>query len=261
MPLTGGYRRTPVMQIGADVYCDTQIIVRELERRFPQPPAFPSGSEGISWMVSMWSDRPFFQAAIGVIFGGIREVPADFIEDRAQLSGRTMDVAAMRAAAPLAREQFRAHASWIEEQLADGRRFLLGGQPTYADITAYMNVWWVGQATSGAAELLAGFALLGAWAERLASLGHGKRVEMTSGEALEIARTASPETAIVDGVTDAERRPGARVKVVPDDYGRIPVEGELVVATEHRLAIRRHDPRAGEVVVHFPRVGFVVQDV
>ena len=24
MPLTGGYRRTPVMQIGADIYCDTQ---------------------------------------------------------------------------------------------------------------------------------------------------------------------------------------------------------------------------------------------
>ena len=33
MPLTGGYRRTPVMQIGADIYCDSQCIIRELERR------------------------------------------------------------------------------------------------------------------------------------------------------------------------------------------------------------------------------------
>ena len=30
MPLSGGYRRTPILQIGADVYCDTQIICRKL---------------------------------------------------------------------------------------------------------------------------------------------------------------------------------------------------------------------------------------
>ena len=29
--LTGGYRKTPVLQIGADIYCDSQLIMRELE--------------------------------------------------------------------------------------------------------------------------------------------------------------------------------------------------------------------------------------
>src|SRR3546814_3101593 len=33
LPLTGGYRKTPVMQIGADIFCDTQVILRELKRR------------------------------------------------------------------------------------------------------------------------------------------------------------------------------------------------------------------------------------
>src|ERR1700689_1920242 len=42
MPMTGGYRRTPVLQIGADIYCDTQVILRELERRFPEPTLFPA---------------------------------------------------------------------------------------------------------------------------------------------------------------------------------------------------------------------------
>ena len=37
MPLTGGYRRTPVMQVGADIYCDTQLIMLELDRRLPSP--------------------------------------------------------------------------------------------------------------------------------------------------------------------------------------------------------------------------------
>ena len=36
-PLTGGYRRTPVLQDGADVWCDTRLIARELERRVPSP--------------------------------------------------------------------------------------------------------------------------------------------------------------------------------------------------------------------------------
>jgi len=36
MPLTGGYRKTPVLQIGADIYCDTQLILREIERRAPR---------------------------------------------------------------------------------------------------------------------------------------------------------------------------------------------------------------------------------
>ena len=31
-PLTGGYRRAPVLQVGADIYCDTNIILPALER-------------------------------------------------------------------------------------------------------------------------------------------------------------------------------------------------------------------------------------
>jgi hypothetical protein len=37
--LTGGYRKTPVLQIGAN-YCDSQLIMRELERRHPTPNFF-----------------------------------------------------------------------------------------------------------------------------------------------------------------------------------------------------------------------------
>ena len=28
LPLTGGYRRTPALQVGSDIYCDTRLIVR-----------------------------------------------------------------------------------------------------------------------------------------------------------------------------------------------------------------------------------------
>jgi len=31
------------LQIGADIYCDSQLIMRELERRYPTPSFYPAG--------------------------------------------------------------------------------------------------------------------------------------------------------------------------------------------------------------------------
>lgn len=64
--LTGGYRRIPVMQIGADVYCDSQLIVRELERRYPEPTLFPQGDRGLAYANAMWSfSRPRLRSFSG----------------------------------------------------------------------------------------------------------------------------------------------------------------------------------------------------
>src|ERR1700687_2967631 len=84
MPLTGGYRKTPVMQIGADIYCDSQIIVRELERRFPSPTV--AVDKGLSFALGFWSDRPFFQATVPLIFGEVGPmIPEAFKKDREQM--------------------------------------------------------------------------------------------------------------------------------------------------------------------------------
>ena len=89
MPLTGGYRRTPVMQIGADIFCDTQVIIREIERRFPSPTLFPSGGAGLPWALGMWTDRPFFQSAVNLAFGALgHKVPQEFIDDRSAAARR-----------------------------------------------------------------------------------------------------------------------------------------------------------------------------
>jgi glutathione S-transferase len=118
MPMTGGYRRTPVTQIGADIYCDTQCIMRELERRFPEPSLLPKGYEGLAWSSAMWTDRTFFQSAVNLIFG-LRgdKVPADFIADREKLRGAKFDISAMTAVIPQMRDQFRAHLAWIDTSL------------------------------------------------------------------------------------------------------------------------------------------------
>lgn len=266
MPLTGGYRRTPTMQIGADVYCDTQVIIRELEARFPAPTLFPAGHAGIPWALGMWTDRSFFQNTVSLVFGTLGDkVPQDFIEDRGRLRGAKFDVEAMRAGIPQLRDQFRAHIGWIEAQLGDGREWLLG-EFSLADVNAYMNVWYTRSNLSSADQALAGLERMFAacpralaWERRVQSLGHGSRTEMSPGEALDIAAAASPQTpAVADPGEPNGRRPGDRVAVLPDDYGKVPVRGEIVALSAQHIAIRRRDDRVGETVVHFPRAGFAV---
>ena len=46
--LTGGYRHIPVLQVGADVFCDTRTILRELDRRVPSPPLIRAETAGVS---------------------------------------------------------------------------------------------------------------------------------------------------------------------------------------------------------------------
>jgi glutathione S-transferase len=267
MPLTGGYRRTPVLQIGADVYCDTQIILREIERRFTTPTLFPPGAAGVPWALSSWTDRAFFQNTVSLVFGTLGpKVPEAFIEDRSKLRGAKFDLDRMRAAIPQMRDQMRAHLGWIEAQLSDGRQWLLGAF-SLADVSAYMNVWYArtnlsaeeDRAIAGVDKVFAGLEQVAAWESRVRALGHGVREEMSAAEALDIATKASPETVAGNDPDDPNgRKVGDHVLIAPDDYGKIEVGGEIVSLSAQHIAIRRVDERLGEIVVHFPRAGFLV---
>jgi glutathione S-transferase len=260
LPLTGGYRKTPVMQIGADVYCDTQIIIRELERRFPEPSVFPHG-KGLPYALAFWSDRLFFMATVPVVFAEVGPmIPEDFKKDRAAMSGGQFSVEAMQAAAPFMKDQWRAHASFLAEQLTDGRAFLQGKEPTIADVHAYMNLWFAKNFIAATASvLLKEFPALEAWYARVTAIGHGKSTPMSGEEALAVAKAAKPEAkAKPDPFEPRGFKPGDRVTVSADDYGRDPVAGEIVFTDAHEIAILRHDKDVGDVVVHFPRAGFVV---
>jgi glutathione S-transferase len=261
IPLTGGYRKIPVMQIGADIFCDSQIILRELERRFPSPSLSPQ-NKGAPYGLGFWADRQIFQAAVAIIFGEIGDmVPEDFKKDRAAMSG-SFSSEALKAAVPMMRDQYRAHTQFLEDQLADGRPFWGGQQPGLADIHAFMNPWFVNSALPHRMkETHAEFPHVQAWYERVKALGHGKSSDMTPKEALGVAKAATS-----DAKEDADpkdpngRKPGNKVKVAADDYGRDPIAGEIVFSNPHEIAIRRSDPLVGDVVVHFPRAGFVVVD-
>src|SRR5579863_5380145 len=257
--LTGGYRKTPVLQIGADIYCDSQLIMRELERLHPIPSFYPAG-HGAADALAWWVEKTTFSPAVSIAFAKRPDaLPEGFLEDRARFSGRNIDPIAMMAAVPNLLDQLRAHFDWLDQTLADGRSFLQGPAAGLADLAAYHPVWFLRQNFGPAVAPLDEFPRLLSWAERVAAIGHGRRSSMTSKDALDVARTA---TSIARASTDAKdpigRKPGQVVSVTPDDTGRDPVVGELVASGIHEIVIRRSDPATGEVCVHFPRAGFVV---
>jgi glutathione S-transferase len=260
IPLTGGYRKIPVMQIGADVFCDSQIILRELERRSPTPSLSPQ-NKGAPYGLGFWADRQIFQAAVAIIFGEIGDmVPEDFKKDRAAMSG-SFSSEALKAAVPMMRDQYRAHTQFLEDQLSDGRRFWGGEQPGLADIHAFMNPWFVNSALPHKAkDTIAEFPHVQAWYERVKAIGHGTSSDMTPKEALAVAKAATSDAKEAADPKDPNgHKPGDKVKVSADDYGRDPIAGAIVFSNAHEIAIRREAPEVGEVVVHFPRAGFVVQ--
>jgi glutathione S-transferase len=259
MPLTGGYRKTPVMQIGADIYCDTQLIMLELERRLPTPPFLSEGREGEARAITMWIDRNIFSPAVGVVMSQVADKFGEaFKKDRSEFSGRSFDPARLRAALPLVRDQTYALLSIAESMLADGRRFLLGGEPGLADCALYNPVWFIQQHLGATAAPLDRLPRIVGWAERMKALGGGTRTDIKASDALDIARAATPAAAAVDAGDPGGYRAGQKISITPDDTGKVPVTGALVGLTPDRISIQRSDPRVGDVVVHFPRAGFVV---
>jgi glutathione S-transferase len=254
--LTGGYRKTPVLQIGADVYCDTRLIAVTLETFHPLPTLFPQGERGLALALGAWSDRSFFEPGAGLSMGlNKRGLPRAVIDDRKAFFN-FMDFDALEENIPHLTTQFRAQAELVDQQLM-GREFLLGDSPGLADINAYFPVWMARANVPTATEILAPFERLLRWEEQMRSLGHGVRVATNADAAHAAARSAAPRPGSGVDASDALRlEQGDQVIVAADDYGKDPVAGELITLSVHEVAIRRAHPAVGTVVVHFPRIGY-----
>ncbi|MGL6224530.1 MAG: glutathione S-transferase family protein [Steroidobacteraceae bacterium] len=255
--LTGGYRKTPVLQIGADIYCDTSCIARELETRYPAPTFFPAGASGLEYALATWAER-FFTSGAGLSMGLNDQLPADLVRDRREFFSH-MDFAQFAARTPHMFGQVLANAALVEEQLGDGRAFFMGDRPGLSDASAYYVLWMCRGFIASANDLLQPFTRTAAWEARMRDVGHGQRSEMDAAEALAIARSSVPEPGRgVPAGDPSGLHMGQSVTVTPDDYGKDPVVGELLTLDHQRISVRRLDERAGEVVVHFPRLGYVV---
>ena len=261
--LTGGYRRAPTMQIGSDIYCDTALIAEVLERVQPEPTLYPQAQAASARILAAWADQYWFAAGVGYAmqpegFNSMfakysAEHRAAFVEDR-----KAFRKGAPRMALHVATGLLSQYLGQFDRQLSDGRAFLLGPNATIADFSFYHPLWFIQRATA-VAGFLSAWPGVTQWMQRVAAIGHGTPQPLISAEAIEIARKGG--TAALR--TEANPAPGpcpvgSSVTVAPTDYGIDPVAGELVAEYVNEWVVKRTDPRAGTVHVHFPRVGYQV---
>jgi glutathione S-transferase len=260
MPLTAGYRRAPVLQVGADVYCDTLLILSEIDRRHPEPTLYPDDQRGLSAIVSWWADTTMFMSGATLTTSIIGDdVPDDFIKDRIAFMKHDFSKAASLRDLPLNRQRMRAAIDILADVLKDGRKFLLGRNLSAADLSAYHPLWFIRKNGGAEAEALLPFKPLVEWMERVGEAGYGRREPMSAEEALAIARAAEPEPQAAGVAPDdpSGLKAGDAVLVRTEEAGD-PIRGTLVAANPREIVIRSENERTGAAHVHFPRFGYCV---
>jgi glutathione S-transferase len=288
-PLTLGYRRTPALQIGADVYCDTGLIAEELERRFPQPSIYSPGNglgnglgngsgdrpglsdentsaqaRASSQCLASWAEGPLlWPAALYVTGVNAENFPDSFHFDRAKLHNKpTPTVAQVKRAGLSYFTEMKVQMARIESLLATQRTFILGQSATLADFIVYGSPWLL-ETLGGRSEVLDKLPNTRQWMSRVAAIGHGSATPMSAEEAMTIANLAAPES-LGESLSDAHGEQntmpdgiskGDEVKVSPRDENS-PAFGTLVALNDNEIVIRGSNDRVNSVQVHFPRVGY-----
>lgn len=259
--LTGGYRKIPVAQIGADVFCDTRVIAAEIARLSGRALLDPTACSEAARVFAAATDLQVFLdcllAASTLTMGrkllrslSLMDV-ARFVADRARIGSR----ARVRAGDPRhARQRLRAHLTDMSGRLQE-QSFLFGAEPCHADFSAYHSLWFVRDL--GESRLVDDYPLVMAWMDRIAAFGEGRRQEASVEQALALARAAVPREVPAGWREDSLI--GQRVQVAPADYGRDATVGVLVGASPSRWILARDSGSLGLLHVHFPREGFVLR--
>ena len=266
--LTGGYRRTPVMQIGADIYCDSQCILRELDRRYPDNSYMPTKDAGLMWCLSRWTDGALFDLSVKIVLGSAGDnLDPEFAADRGRLYlGENWAEGLKNANAQLPHlvSQLRAPLSWLDDALSDGRKFLLGDQPAALDAQIYHVIWFIRGRWEGGPVMLSEFKNLQRWESAVADSGHGNSTALTGKAAVKIAgaSTIATEVAVADNDPQGLSA-GQSVTVCPDvASNEQSVPGTVRVANTETIAIDRLcETTNTQVCVHFPRAGYRVETV
>jgi len=199
----------------------------------------------------------FQPAGVAQVFAG---APAEgvqaFVADRAAMRNGAARMSSADAGAT-----YKSYLRRLANML-HGQDFLFGAQPCVADFAAYHPLWFTQERTPVLAGILDATPDVKAWMARMKAIGHGQPGQCSAEEALQVARSSTPDAVQGEVFQDEHGIAlGSQVVIAADNFGLEPTEGELVAATRTRYTLRRTDARAGTVHVHFPRVGFTLKKV
>jgi glutathione S-transferase len=267
--LTGGYRKTPILQVGADVYCDSTLICDVLEHVQPEPTVYPPHLKGVSRVFAQWADTTLFWAAMAynlqpkgaaqVFAKAPPEAAKAFSEDRKAMAGNMVRLRPADATSAY-RSYLRRIAHMVEEH-----EFLFGAEPCIADFAAYHALWYTRVQVPVMADILNATPAVGEWMDLMAAIGHGANDRLQSGDAITVANRAEPMPAGQNLLIDSAFQDdhgialGTNVTITAESFGPESTQGQLMAASRTHYTLRREHPLTGTVHVHFPRIGYVLR--
>ena len=256
MPLTGGYRRTPVAQIGADIYGDSQNIFRLLDETL----AGPKLVTGLSMMMASWAESVMFSLALRVILTNVMDsAPPEFIQDRGSLyfdKGWTKEQ--MKADLPAFEAQLQAGFAMLEAHAAQSGDFLFGDTPNQADANLHYLMWFVTGRWDGGAAFLSQYPHLLAIEEKLLAIGHGTSSALSGEEALAIAKEASPQSPTGIFCHNPQKLEVGDPIIIRQagDTADPDLIGHLRMLDETRISLDMHNDEVGHTALHLPVMGY-----
>ena len=265
--LTGGYRKIPILQIGNQIVCDTMLMCDVLEHLSPEKTLYPKDLKGAARTVAQWADSMLFPVAMAFNFqpAGAAHVFKDQPPENLKVFGA--DRQAMRGGAARmnpadAAATYKSYLRRISSML-EGQNFLLGDIPSVADFAVYHPLWFTRVKTPPLASVLDATPAVLAWMDAIAAFEQGEPSKSNTTESIAACAINTPASCLfgLENTFQDEHgiALGSQVTIQAESFGLEPSSGELVAATRTRFCLRRVDARAGEVFVHFPRIGFILK--
>jgi len=275
------YRRIPILVIGRDVYADTSLIASTLERRYPVSAGygtlFPQKKGGglaetgmVKALVMYYFDRAVFSLAAASL--PYNKFPETFLKDRSDYMSKPMNVQALSKAQPKLKSELASHVNLLEEQLSDGREWLLDTEaPGLADISAHIFFGWIA-VFRNLRDLFDPKTVphTASWISRLREYfktAQGLNVaaveKLTSEQALKLVQEGDVEDHAGFNATEGERlglKLGQTVAVTPTDTGKNhPTVGTLIGLNKEEVVILVKGTSGTPLHAHFPRLNFSIR--
>lgn len=254
--LTGGYRGTPVLQIGRDVFIDNWMIARALDEFDASGPAINAQGGLREAALYAWGERLFTPLLHAALAAYQSEWDADFLADRKRVFP-DVDFDTLDVSDPDRRSQVRAYLGTVEAQLGLDQDFLGGAQADSCDIHVWGMVWMIHSALPALMPIVETFPRLTDWYERVSAFGTGDREDVKIDVAWQSLKDG-PARPLPDTPDQEPLAPwvGEVVDIAAGSADRGSASGRLL-AVDHEQVVLGVEPISGEAAqVWFPRFGY-----
>lgn len=258
--LTGGYRGTPVMQIGGDVYVDNWMIAEALDHVSPEAPHINARGPLSDGAIYAWGERLFTPLLHSALAAYKDQWDADFLADRKRVFPE-VDFDALEVHDTERLSQIRAYLGAINAELNQREGFLGGERADSWDIHAWGLVWMIKSALPEVSQFVDCFPALMQWYERMTQIGTGTREDAEIDVAWRALKLSEKRTLPPSELDEPLNEwLGRSVRVLPDSADRGGSQGRLA-AVGHEQAVLVVEPLPGiEAQVWFPRFGYHIRE-